>query len=84
MRTLVWSSSFVRALRRRVRRRPGLRDEVEKTLRQLAEDAFHPSLYSQSSRGSYLGRGLAVWVTTFGLSSSSFGIQSPARRKSCC
>jgi mRNA-degrading endonuclease YafQ of YafQ-DinJ toxin-antitoxin module len=62
MRTLVWSSSFVRALRRRVRRLPGLRDEVEKTLRQLAEDAFHPSLYSHKLKGQLSG----AWACSVG------------------
>jgi len=37
MRTLVWSSSFVQALKRNVRRQPGLRNRVEQTLRQLAD-----------------------------------------------
>jgi mRNA-degrading endonuclease YafQ of YafQ-DinJ toxin-antitoxin module len=62
MRTLVWSSSFVRALRRRVRRWPGLRDEVEKTLRQLAEDAFHPSLHSHKLKGQLSG----AWACSVG------------------
>ena len=51
MRTLVWSSSFVRALKRKVGRQPGLRNRVEQTLRQLAEDPFHPSLHSHKLKG---------------------------------
>jgi mRNA-degrading endonuclease YafQ of YafQ-DinJ toxin-antitoxin module len=52
----------VRALRRRVRRRPSLRDEVERTLRQLAQDPFHPSLYSHKLKGQLSG----VWACSVG------------------
>jgi addiction module RelE/StbE family toxin len=62
MRPLVWSSSFVRALKRRIRRQPGLRDEVEQTLRQLAEDPFAPSLRSHKLKGPLSG----VWACSVG------------------
>ena len=55
MRTLVWSSSFVRAFKRAARRQPGLRARVECTLRQLAEDPFHPLLRSHKLKGQLAG-----------------------------
>ena len=55
MRTLVWSSSFVRAFKRTTRRRPDLRERIERTLRQLVEDPFHPSLRSHKLRGPLSG-----------------------------
>jgi addiction module RelE/StbE family toxin len=55
MTTLVWSSSFVRALKRKVRRRPDLRERIEQTLRQLAQDPFHPSLRTHKLLGQLSG-----------------------------
>ncbi len=60
MKTLVWSSCFIRALRRMVRRQPELRPKIEKALRQLAEDPFHPSLHSHKLKGELAG----VWACT--------------------
>ncbi len=66
MRTLVWSAAFVRALRRAIRRRPDLQARVERTLRQLAEDPFHPSsLHSHKLRGEFAG----IWACTVGFDS---------------
>ena len=62
MRTLVWSSSFVRAFKRAARRRPGLRTRVERTLRQLAEDPFQPSLRSHKLKGQLAG----AWACSVG------------------
>ncbi|MCZ7574951.1 MAG: hypothetical protein M5U01_40890 [Ardenticatenaceae bacterium] len=45
MRPLVWSAAFVRAFKRAVGRQPELRARVERTLQQLAEDPFHPTLH---------------------------------------
>ena len=46
MRALVWSASFVRALKRRVKRQPALLSQVEQALCRLAEDPFDPSLHT--------------------------------------
>ncbi len=51
MRTLVWSSNFVRAFKRAIHRQPGLQVKAEQTLQQLAEDPFHPSLHSHKLKG---------------------------------
>lgn len=55
MRTLVWSSTFVRAFKRVTRRQPVLRARIEQTLLQLAEDPFHPSLHSHKLKGQLAG-----------------------------
>ena len=60
MRTLVWSSGFTRAFRRAVARRPGLRARIERTLRQLADNPFHPSLHSHKLKGHLAG----IWACT--------------------
>ena len=60
MKTLVWSSRFVRAFSRVVRRQPELRTKIERPLRQLAEEPFHPSLHSHKLKGELAG----VWACT--------------------
>ena len=55
MTTLVWSKAFARNLRRRLRRDPNLRKSIEKTLRQLAGDPFHPSLHTHRLKGELEG-----------------------------
>ena len=55
MRTLVWSSAFVRALKRKIRRQAALHDRVEQTLRQLADDPFYPSLHTHKLTGQLSG-----------------------------
>ena len=46
-----WSSKSLRAFKRLVRRNPQLRILIEQTLRQLAEDPFHPSLRTHKLKG---------------------------------
>jgi addiction module RelE/StbE family toxin len=58
MKTLVWSNTFVRALKRLVRTRPDIQKKVERTLQVLAEDSFHPSLRSHKLKGDLEG----VWA----------------------
>ena len=60
MRTLIWSPGFSRSLRRKIRQNPLLRQPVETTVRQLAEDPFHPSLHSHKLKGNLAG----VWACT--------------------
>jgi len=60
VKALVWSSTFVRAFKRAVRRQPGLRVRVEHTLQQLAEDPFHPTLHSHKLKGRLVG----AWACT--------------------
>ena len=58
MTTVVWSKAFARNLKRRLRRDPTLRQSVETTLRQLANDPFHPSLHTHKLKGELEG----VWA----------------------
>lgn len=38
-----WTPKSLRAFKRLIRKNPNLRPLIEQTLRQLAEDPFHPS-----------------------------------------
>ena len=50
----------MRALKGTVRRHPELRPRVERTLQQLAEDPFHPTLHSHKLKGEFAG----AWACT--------------------
>lgn len=58
MTTLVWSTGFVRRLKRKLRQNPELKTVVEQTLIQLADDPFHNSLKSHKLSGKLTG----VWA----------------------
>ena len=60
MRALVWSPIFTRMLRRKVRQNSLLNQSVGTTIRQLADDPFHPSLHSHKLKGNLAG----VWACT--------------------
>lgn len=62
MTALVWSSSFVRVLKRKTRRRLDLRERIEETLRRLSEDPFHPSLRTHKLTGQLSG----TWACSVG------------------
>ena len=51
MRNIDWTPKSVRAFKRLIRKNPQLRPLIEKTLRQLTEDPFHPSLRSHKLIG---------------------------------
>ena len=44
MRNIDWTAKSQRSFKRLIRKSPQLRPLIEKTLRQLAEDPYHPSL----------------------------------------
>jgi addiction module RelE/StbE family toxin len=44
LRNIDWTAKSQRAFKRLIRKSPQLRPLIEKTLRQLAEDPYHPSL----------------------------------------
>ena len=44
MRSIDWTPKSIRAFKRLIRKNPQLRPLIEKALRQLMEDPFHPSL----------------------------------------
>lgn len=55
MRTLVWSSTFVRAVKRISRKQPELLLDIEHTLRLLVQDPFMPQLKTHKLKGKLSG-----------------------------
>jgi len=55
MRTLIWSKTFIRALKRWTQKRPELRSEIENTLRKIANDPFDPKLKTHKLKGKLSG-----------------------------
>jgi addiction module RelE/StbE family toxin len=55
MRTLFWGKTFVRALKRTVRKYPMLKQDIEETLRLLQENPFAPQLATHKLKGKLAG-----------------------------
>jgi addiction module RelE/StbE family toxin len=55
MRKLIWSNTFIRAFKRVTRRKPDLRQNIEKTLRLLVQDPFIPQLETHKLKGKLSG-----------------------------
>lgn len=55
MRTLIWSNTFLRALKRLMRKQPDIRKEVEETLKLLIQDPFIPQLETHKLKGKLSG-----------------------------
>ena len=55
MRTLIWGNTFVRALKRTVRKYPTLQQDIEETLRRLQENPFAPQLATHKLKGKLAG-----------------------------
>jgi addiction module RelE/StbE family toxin len=55
MKALIWTPAFKRAYKRLIRRRPDLKDKIENALKQLASDAYHPSLHTHKLKGDLAG-----------------------------
>ena len=55
MRTLIWGPTFVRALKRTVKKHPPLKQDIEDTLRLLAEDPFSAVLETHKLKGKLAG-----------------------------
>jgi mRNA-degrading endonuclease YafQ of YafQ-DinJ toxin-antitoxin module len=53
---LVWSSAFSRAVKRLLRQSPKMAEPIEKTLQQLSDDPYHPSLKTHKLKGDLDGR----------------------------
>jgi len=60
-RTLTWGTSFRRAVKRRTRRNPHLRQRILEVLELLALDAFDPLLKTHKLRGQLEGL-WSCWV----------------------
>ncbi|MBC8116353.1 MAG: type II toxin-antitoxin system mRNA interferase toxin, RelE/StbE family [Candidatus Saccharimonas sp.] len=54
-RVLLRSSAFVRAATRLLKRSPDVADDLQATLQQLADDAFHPQLKTHKLKGDLAG-----------------------------
>jgi len=50
MRQLIWSNSFTRLLKKTIRKRPKLRQDIEDTLKLLVQDPFAPQFYSELTK----------------------------------
>jgi addiction module RelE/StbE family toxin len=48
---IAWTPKSLRAFKRIIRKHPNFRPLIEQTLRQLAEDPFHPSLHTHKLKG---------------------------------
>ncbi|MEG3437637.1 type II toxin-antitoxin system mRNA interferase toxin, RelE/StbE family [Pannus brasiliensis CCIBt3594] len=46
-----WTPRSLRSFKRLIRKSPNLRIPIERTLRQLSEDPFHPSLHTHKLKG---------------------------------
>lgn len=55
MRTLIWTNTFLRALKRVVRKHPQKRRDIEITLRVLVTDPFAPQLETHKLKGKLAG-----------------------------
>jgi len=55
MKTLIWGNTFLRAYRRIIRKRPDQTQNIEKTLRILAQDPFNPVLETHKLKGKLSG-----------------------------
>ena len=60
MKILVFSSSFKRAFKTIIRRRPDLKSKIEDKLRLLATNPYHPILRTHKLKGKLLG----AWACT--------------------
>ncbi|MBE9064278.1 type II toxin-antitoxin system mRNA interferase toxin, RelE/StbE family [cf. Phormidesmis sp. LEGE 11477] len=55
MRQLIFTSSFKRAFKRLVRRRPNIETRIENRLRLLVDDPFTPTLQTHRLKGKLVG-----------------------------
>ena len=55
MRALIWGKTFVRALKRTIRKDPSLEKDIETVLRRRQEDPFAPHLATHKLKGKLAG-----------------------------
>ncbi len=58
MRRIAWSPKSLRAFKRIIRQNPQLRPLIEKTLKRLSENPFHPALRTHKITGDLAG----IWA----------------------
>ena len=62
MRTLIWSKTFLRVLKKLLKKRPDRRELIENTLRLLVDDPFNPKLETHKVKGKLSG----TWACSVG------------------
>jgi addiction module RelE/StbE family toxin len=62
MRTLIWSSTFIRAFKKLLKKQPDRREEIETTLRLLLDNPFNPKLETHKLKGKLSG----AWACSAG------------------
>ena len=55
MRNLVWGNTFIKALTRTLKKHPGIKNDIEETLKLLAEDPFDKRLSTHKLKGKLSG-----------------------------
>ncbi|MBC8183905.1 type II toxin-antitoxin system YafQ family toxin [candidate division KSB1 bacterium] len=55
MRTLIWSKIFIRAFKRREKKHPEIRIDIEQTLKRLVRNPFDPKLETHKLKGKLSG-----------------------------
>ena len=55
MRKLIWSNTFIRSIKKTIRKRPQLRQDIENTLKLLVQDAYAPQLRTHKLKGKLEG-----------------------------
>ncbi|MBW1863763.1 MAG: type II toxin-antitoxin system mRNA interferase toxin, RelE/StbE family [Deltaproteobacteria bacterium] len=55
MRTLIWSNTFIRSVKKWTRKRPDLDKNIAKVLRLLVADPFEPQLATHKLKGKLSG-----------------------------
>ena len=62
MRKILWGKTFIKALRRTIKKHPTLNKDIEETLRVLVRDPFAPQLETHKLKGKLSGS----WACTVG------------------
>ena len=65
MRVLIWSNAFTRSLKRWMRKRPGLQNDINEVLKVLVVDPFVPQLETHKLKGKLQGHGHVVQDTIY-------------------
>jgi addiction module RelE/StbE family toxin len=62
VRKILWGKTFIKALRRTIKKHPTLNKDIEETLRVLVRDPFAPQLETHKLKGKLSGS----WACTVG------------------
>ena len=62
MRKLIWGNTFIRSIKKAIRKHPQLRKNIEDTLKLLAQNAYAPQLRTHKLKGKLGG----CWACSVG------------------